>query len=249
VTGPSVDPPDRPAHADPAPVAGRSAGPPAAGPGGPATGVPHGPATGAAAPARRRLPSWVGWAVAVGLAVVLAGFLLWAADRPADPYLVDAAPDTTAGPSATDPPGPSPSGRVPPVPGLEETGATLTDADGETVEVCLLVAESREQRAQGLMGVTDLGGYDGMLFRFDVDTTSGFWMKDTPMPLTVGYFDAGGAFVSSADMAPCPDDDCPVHPPDGPYRSAVEVPTERAGEVGLAPGTVLATGLACSPPR
>lgn len=188
----------------------------------------------------RAVPGWVGWAVAAVLAAGLVGFLVWGADRPSDPYLVDTAP---ASPSSS-----SPSGRTPPVEGFEETGATITDAAGQTIELCLLVAESRQQRAQGLMGVTDLGGYDGMLFRFPTDTTAGFWMKDTPMPLTIAYFDASGAFVSSADMAPCPDEDCPVHDPDGPYRAAVEVPSDRSGELGIGAGTVLVTGLGCPPP-
>jgi hypothetical protein len=204
------------------------------------TDAPDRPPTGVATPEQRGVPGWVGWAVFAVLAAAVVGFLLWGADRPVDPYLVDTAPasSTVA----------SPSGRTSPVEGLAETGATITTPDGRSIELCLLVAESREERAQGLMGVTDLGGYDGMLFRFPTDTTSGFWMKDTPMPLTIAYYDASGAFVSSADMAPCPDDDCPVHEPAGPFRSAVEVPSDRFAELGIAEGTVLVTGLGCPPP-
>lgn len=201
-------------------------------------------------PGRRRpLPGWVGWAVPAAILAGVVAFLVWAADQPADPYLVDAAPTSAPGPAGTDGPGPSPSGRTSPVPGLAETGAVVTTAAGESVELCLLVAETREERAQGLMGVTDLGGYDGMLFTFPTDTTAGFWMRQTPMPLTVAYFDADGELVSSADMTPCPEEECPTYPPEGPYRNAVEVPVERANEVGLAPGAELATGLACPPPR
>jgi uncharacterized membrane protein (UPF0127 family) len=126
----------------------------------------------------------------------------------------------------------------------------VTSASGESVELCLLVAETEEERTRGLMGVTDLGGYDGMLFRFDEETRAGFWMRDTPLPLTVAFFGEGGEFVSAADMEPCPEDadDCPVHRPAGPYREALEVEAGRRATLGLGPGAVLSTGLACPPP-
>jgi len=41
------------------------------------------------------------------------------------------------------------------------------------------------------MGVTDpsLDGIAGMLFVFDDDTTTGFWMKDTLIPLSIAFAD------------------------------------------------------------
>lgn len=201
-------------------------------------------------PDRPRLPSWVGWLlVALAVAGVIV-FFVAAADWPSDPYLVDATAETAPPTGVTDPAGESPTGRTPPVEGLEETGAVVTSAGGESVELCLLVAESDAERQRGLMGVTDLGGYDGMLFRFPEDTRAGFWMQGTPLPLTVAFFDGTGQFVSSADMEPCPEgeDDCPVHRPTGAYRQAVEVQLGRAGPLGLEPGSVLSTGLACPPP-
>ena len=56
-----------------------------------------------------------------------------------------------------------------------------------------------------------LGGYDGMLFVFDQDEQVGFWMRNTPMPLSIAYFDGDGRFVSASDMAPCADS--PAAPP------------------------------------
>ena len=64
------------------------------------------------------------------------------------------------------------------------------------------------------MDVTDpeLGGRSAMVFRFQGDTTSGFWMKDTLLPLSIAWYAADGTLVSTADMEPCPADtlDCPV---------------------------------------
>ena len=74
------------------------------------------------------------------------------------------------------------------------------------------------------MGVTDLGGLDGMLFVFQVDSDGGFWMKNTLIPLDIVFFTADGGFVDSLTMAPCTEDPCPVYRPRGAYRYALEAP-------------------------
>jgi uncharacterized protein len=114
-------------------------------------------------------------------------------------------------------------------------------------ERCALLAESALQRAQGLMGRTDLAGHDGMLFVFQSDTTGGFWMKDTPLPLSIAWFDGGGRFVSAADMEPClgRGSDCPSYPAAGPYRYALEVPQGGLGALGVGPGAVLSVDGPC----
>jgi uncharacterized membrane protein (UPF0127 family) len=92
--------------------------------------------------------------------------------------------------------------------------------------VCLWAALTFEQQERGLMGVTDLSGADGMIFRFGSPTTINFWMRDTPTPLSIAFFAADGTFVSAADMTPCltgPDEDCARYPADAPYTDAVEV--------------------------
>ena len=74
-----------------------------------------------------------------------------------------------------------------------------------------------------------------MLFDFPADTDGGFWMRDTPMPLSIAYLDAEGAIVSTADMDPCLDlgDQCPGYPPDGVYNDTVEVPQGGLETLGL----------------
>ena len=136
-----------------------------------------------------------------------------------------------------------------PLPGFGEVTATITGADGETCEVCLLSAISDEQRRRGLMEVTDttLGGYDGMLFEFPEEVDGAFWMRNTPMPLSIAYFDAVGSFVSSADMTPCGDTEgCPTYPASGPLQYALEVVQGRLPELEVAEGsTILITGRTC----
>jgi len=140
-------------------------------------------------------------------------------------------PTTTDGTTTSDgnglPPvtGPFAEGRTA-IPGFGEIEVRIIEGpDGKPIVLCVLVAETPAQRQRGLMEVTDLGGYDGMLFRFPADSDGGFWMKDTVLPLSIAYLDADGAVVSTADMDPCPPGTarCPSYPADGPYRMALEV--------------------------
>ncbi|MBX3019310.1 MAG: DUF192 domain-containing protein [Bdellovibrionaceae bacterium] len=69
---------------------------------------------------------------------------------------------------------------------------------GKTITV--EVARSNEQLAHGLMYRTQMGENDGMIFIFpDVDTRS-FWMKNTFIPLSIGFFDEDKILVDIQDM-------------------------------------------------
>ena len=113
----------------------------------------------------------------------------------------------------------------------------LTIEDGEiTYVLTVAVADSVAERRQGLMNVADLGDLDGMLFVWDEPTTGTFWMKDTPLPLDIAFFDGDGAWVDNFAMTPCTTEDCPNYSAQGPYRYAIEVP-----ETGFAALTADAT--------
>ena len=104
-------------------------------------------------------------------------------------------------------------------------------------ELAVAVATTPRQRSQGLMGVTDLGGLDGMLFVFQTESTGGFWMKDTLIPLDIAFFDSDGVLVDEMTMEPCTADPCPSYRPGGSYRYAVEAP---AGDLAfVVPGSRL----------
>lgn len=112
---------------------------------------------------------------------------------------------------------------------------------------CALLADTPAQQELGLMRRSDLGGYDGMLFRFPTDTSVEFYMKDTPLPLSIAWFDASGRFVSAADMEPCLDTlVCPTYGAAAPYRYALEVPKGGLGGLGIGAGSHLTVGGACS---
>ena len=126
--------------------------------------------------------------------------------------------------------------------GFAAQAAEVTAADGEVCALCLWVAATEDERARGLMGVTDLGGADGMVFVWGEPTQGAFWMRDTPTPLSIAFFAADGTFVSAADMEPCldgPDQDCARYAATGPYTMAIEVPLGGLEAIAATPGSVL----------
>jgi uncharacterized membrane protein (UPF0127 family) len=64
------------------------------------------------------------------------------------------------------------------------------------------IADRDASRAMGLMHRQALAPNGGMLFVFDEDAVHCMWMKNTPLPLSVAFIDAGGAILNIADMQP-----------------------------------------------
>jgi uncharacterized membrane protein (UPF0127 family) len=64
------------------------------------------------------------------------------------------------------------------------------------------VARTESQREHGLMGRTHLGLTEGMLFIFDRDEHLQFWMKNTPLPLSIAFLSAEGKVLEIRDMQP-----------------------------------------------
>ena len=158
------------------------------------------------------------WAV---LSIALLAFIVQGATRPADPY-VDGGARLS-------------------LPGFDDIAFRVTSPAGKVADWCAMLAETEQHRQQGLMNQTSLLGYDGMVFQFPAPSTSGFWMKNTKIPLAVAFFDGEGRFVNAQGMDPCPAevDDCPSYPADAPYVTAVEVPKGGLGALGIGPGSVI----------
>lgn len=114
-------------------------------------------------------------------------------------------------------------------------GSTLLRVLPAGLEWCVWLADTPERRQRGLMEVTDLGeGKAGMVFAFDEPATGGFWMRNTPMPLSIAFVAGDGRVVSTADMDPCGDrTDCPSYGAAGPYRWALEVPRGGLARLGV----------------
>jgi len=138
-----------------------------------------------------------------------------------------------AAPTASSAPTPAVPGVVPPGSFADPLAdfPTMAVTVGDTA-LLVAVADTPDLRARGLMGVTELRGIDGMLFRWPADVESGFWMKDTPMPLDIGFFAADGSLLEVLAMEPCAADPCPVYRPEVGYRFALEVPSGGVVEWG-----------------
>lgn len=64
------------------------------------------------------------------------------------------------------------------------------------------IARNDEQRQRGLMYRSSLGAEEGMLFVFSDASNLSFWMKNTYIPLDLGYFDAQGFLIEVITMQP-----------------------------------------------
>ncbi|WP_436794024.1 DUF192 domain-containing protein [Actinospongicola halichondriae] len=180
-----------------------------------------------------RAMRWFRWIVGGVFAAGFAACVVQSADSPADPVLEGAGG----------------------VSGLAADFGTivvdLVTSTGDVVELCLLHADEPAERTQGLKGVTDLEGHDGMLFSFDEDVQSNFVMVDTVTPLSISWWAADGSFVSGTDMTPCTEPDanaCTRFPAAGPYRYAIEVFQGERPELGEGSTIEVRPGSSCQTP-
>lgn len=82
------------------------------------------------------------------------------------------------------------------------------------------IARTPAERAKGLMGRPSLPASHGMLFVFERPERQCFWMRNTPLPLTIAFIDDDGAIVNFADMMPFSDE---PHCSAKPVRFALEM--------------------------
>lgn len=98
------------------------------------------------------------------------------------------------------------------------------------------LARTEEEWQRGLMFRETLGADEGMLFVFPETRPRSFWMKDTGIPLSIAYIDAGGRILEIHDMEPFSLE--PVRSR-SPARYALEVNRGRFDELGIAPGDLV----------
>jgi uncharacterized membrane protein (UPF0127 family) len=101
------------------------------------------------------------------------------------------------------------------------------------------IADTQAERAHGLMGRRALDPDTGMLFVYPDAEPHFFWMKDTPLPLSIAFLDAGGRIIRLADMQPF---DTHTTPSGGPAQYALEMEQGWFRTHGIAEGS-LVTGL------
>jgi uncharacterized protein len=108
--------------------------------------------------------------------------------------------------------------------GLPAVVVTFHTAERNVTVADYRLADTQPEREQGLMGVTSLGRYGGEVFLFEGPQTSGgFWMKDTLIPLSIAFWGPDGRIYKMFDMQPCTADPCHVYNPGGTFVGAIEM--------------------------
>lgn len=110
----------------------------------------------------------------------------------------------------------------------QEFTPTLKDFPKEEIELGnqklkVAVAEDRKLQRRGLKGVKDLKELDGMLFVYSKPVTHSFTMKNTLIPLRIGFYSSQGELVDKKKMTPC-EKDCKSYKSSKKYKYALEVP-------------------------
>jgi uncharacterized membrane protein (UPF0127 family) len=77
----------------------------------------------------------------------------------------------------------------------------------------------------------------GMLFVFDDKSVHCFWMRNTPLPLSIAFLEDDGTILQISDMAPRSD---ASHCPPRPIRYALEMEHGWFAKRGVAPGAKIA---------
>jgi uncharacterized membrane protein (UPF0127 family) len=120
--------------------------------------------------------------------------------------------------------------------------ARAAEPDGEVRTVALRVgghavtaelADSRRSREQGLMGRFSLPEDRGMLFVFPRPQVMAFWMKDTPVPLSIAFISRQGRILNVEDMVPRTET---LHVSKGDGVYALEMRRGWFGSHGVGPG-------------
>lgn len=89
------------------------------------------------------------------------------------------------------------------------------------IDLCLEIAMDGESMAKGLMFRDSLGDNEGMIFDYGRQTMSGFWMKNTHVPLDIAFIDESEHIFSVHPLTPY---DMTITRPNTTYRWAVEMP-------------------------
>lgn len=96
------------------------------------------------------------------------------------------------------------------------------------------LAITPQERQIGLMFRRDMPSHEGMLFVFEQALPQCFWMRNTPLPLSIAFLDDDGTVVNLADMQPQNDDS---HCSARPVRYALEMNQGWFAKRGVKAGT------------
>jgi len=107
--------------------------------------------------------------------------------------------------------------------------------DWGSVRIRAEIADTPQERAQGLMHVPEMGRLDGMLFIYERPQPVQFWMENTLIPLDMLFADASGVVTRIHENA-IPLDRTPI-PGGRDIQYVLEVNGGLSAELGITVGT------------
>lgn len=111
-------------------------------------------------------------------------------------------------------------------------------------KITAYIADDTAKRERGLMFVEKLPANTGMLFVFEHIQPLGFWMKNTLIPLAIGFFDDKGVLIDVQEMKVAEslmDREPPTYQSRGPGLFALEMPQGWFKKAGIRVGAKLKT--------
>lgn len=83
--------------------------------------------------------------------------------------------------------------------GFEQTYLSVSASDNQCIELKIYLANTDQQKAQGLMFIRKLSALEGMLFRYEQPSRITMWMKNTYVPLDLIFADVTGTITGIAN--------------------------------------------------
>ena len=102
------------------------------------------------------------------------------------------------------------------------------------------VASTPRQREIGLMYRTDLPSSEGMLFVFERPEVQCFWMKNTPLALSIAFIAEDGRIVNLSEMTPMSEQS---HCSREPVRFVLEMNQAWFSKKRIEPGFILISSI------
>ena len=84
----------------------------------------------------------------------------------------------------------------------QEAARTFLELKIKDKKIKAEVARTEAEKGRGLMFRQKLGKNEGMLFVYEKEERLSFWMKNTPIPLSIAFLDKSGLIVDIQDMVP-----------------------------------------------
>ena len=84
----------------------------------------------------------------------------------------------------------------------EKLKVVFTNVEGKNIPLICEVADTFDKRSRGLMYRDNLDYDKGMIFVYNNSSHLKFWMKNTKIPLSIAFIDAGGYITGIREMQP-----------------------------------------------